>query len=1360
MKRPRFVSTFLASGRNSRKRLFIVLTSAMATVAWAAACGDGSTEPPAPPPDPPRPTTVMVTPATAELTALGESVQLRAEVRDQHGQAIASASVTWASGSAAVATVSNSGLVTAAANGTATITATAGSVSGSATVTVAQEVSTIALTPAADTLVAGDTLRLAAEATDANGNAVAGAQFAWATSDTAVAAVDARGLVTGVGVGEVEITATSSGVTGRATLMVVAPAPTTVAITPATVGLAALGDTVRLAAEVRDQLGRVMERESAAWASGDTLVATVDSTGLVTAAANGTATITAMAGEASGTAVVTVMQSVALVEVSPSADTVAPGDTLRLSATATDANGNAVAGVEFAWASGDTAVAVVDATGLVRGIREGTATITATAGSVSGSATVTVSVGSRVTLDSGEGSAPEGGVVTLGLTVDPVPDSAISVRYTLGTDDDPATSDADRSDYSDDGGGAVEIAAGARGAAIEIAINDDDEIESVREVFTVTLDTPGSDAGYGLGVVASAAVTIEEGVCDRTPRVRDEIVQQTGAGDCVQVEDRHLASITKLNLCFLKYEWMSLECERDVPITAVREGDFLGLSGLQELDLAGNDLTALPQGVFSGLSRLGSLDLHSNQLTALPEGVFSDLVSLEWLVLVENRLTELPAGAFSGLSNLWNIGLDRNRLTELPAGIFAGLSRLNILDLSYNAVTELPEGVFSDLVSLRFLGLGANRLTVLPAGVFSGLASLRELNLAHNPGSPFTLTVEVTRTDGDATSPGPATLEFTVAEGAPFPMAIPLSVRGGTLSSPSASFAAGATVGTEATLTFDGSGTGVSVAFGPVPTVCEASGSDTEGPKCSGWEIVAGGPLVVANPETVALSVPTAHLTQASQDLSGDVPLIAGRQALLRVFATADERYIFGHEGQATFFVRGQEVYSASLKPPASGIPIDVEEGRLAHSFNARIPGHVLQPGLEMVADLDPDAVLPLKSGSRTRFPPSGRLALDVRKLPPLNLTIVPVLYHTEGRQETNRMVEDITRDMAGSDSYHIVGPARGMLPISDLNVRLREAHYTFADTSETDGGRILDEIEMLRHLETVGDEYYHGIFYHPQNNSWGFVGLAHLYGYSAISGIADSDPLYQIFAHELGHNLSLWHARCDGPEDHPAYFPYPDGSIGAWGHRFIAGNDTGFGRLLSPEQHSDVMEVDECPNWRFRQPWISDTNFNKAFDYRLDLASAQARFAQSAAMQETLLLWGGVHEGGLRLEPAFAHDARLKLPEAPGPYRLEGLDAEGRRLFSFSFTPDAVAHGGGSFLFAIPFEPAWAEDLDRITLRGPEGSTTLDRDTGGRAGLIIDRASGRVRTIARDWFVGNATSAAAMASGTQVQVIRGLPRR
>ena len=65
--------------------------------------------------------------------------------------------------------------------------------------------------------------------------------------------------------------------------------------------------------------------------------------------------------------------------------------------------------------------------------------------------------------------------------------------------------------------------------------------------------------------------------------------------------------------------------------------------------------------------------------------------------------------------------------------------------------------------------------------------------------------------------------------------------------------------------------------------------------------------------------------------------------------------------------------------------------------------------------------------------------------------------------------------------------------------------------------------------------------------------------------------------------------------------------------------------------------------------------------------------------------MWGGTHDGGLRLEPAFGLNARLKLPRASGPYEVTGFDDEGRRLFSVSFTPTELDHGGSSFVFAVP---------------------------------------------------------------------------
>ncbi len=94
--------------------------------------------------------------------------------------------------------------------------------------------------------------------------------------------------------------------------------------TMATATLGALDETVQLRAEVRDQNGKVMAVAGTAWSSSDASVATVDGAGLVTAAGNGTTTITATVGGASGSASVKVMQSARSVTVSPAADTTAP----------------------------------------------------------------------------------------------------------------------------------------------------------------------------------------------------------------------------------------------------------------------------------------------------------------------------------------------------------------------------------------------------------------------------------------------------------------------------------------------------------------------------------------------------------------------------------------------------------------------------------------------------------------------------------------------------------------------------------------------------------------------------------------------------------------------------------------------------------------------------------------------------------------------------------------------------------------------------------------------------------------------------------------------------------------------------
>ena len=205
-----------------RKRWINRVLRVLPVVLLAEGCGHGDAPTAPAPPEPARPTTVTVSPPTAELTALGATVQLAAEVRDQNARVMADLTVTWSSGETSVATVDASGLVTAVANGTATITATSGSASGSATVTVAQKVSEVSVSPGTVELMAlGATVQLTAEARDSNGHVVAEAEFAWESSDTSVATVDEAGLVTAVGTGTAQVTATSSGAAGTAVLQVV-----------------------------------------------------------------------------------------------------------------------------------------------------------------------------------------------------------------------------------------------------------------------------------------------------------------------------------------------------------------------------------------------------------------------------------------------------------------------------------------------------------------------------------------------------------------------------------------------------------------------------------------------------------------------------------------------------------------------------------------------------------------------------------------------------------------------------------------------------------------------------------------------------------------------------------------------------------------------------------------------------------------------------------------------------------------------------------------------------------------------------------------------------------------------------------
>src|SRR5205809_349682 len=415
---------------------------------------------------------VAVSPASAALQ-VSQTVQLAATPQDTSGNPLAGRVVTWASSNIAVAPVTASGLVTAVAVGAATITATSEGKTGTAAVAVGiVPVASVAVTPASATLQAGQTVQLAATPKDANGNALSGRVIGWSSSNPSVATVNASGLVTGVAAGSATITAVSEGKSGGAAITVnPAPVPVaSVAVTPAsatvqagqTVQLAAtpkdangnplsgrvvtwvsgnsavasvsasitvsnapvatvavtpasasvqVGQTVPLTATPKDASGTPLSGRVISWSSSNTAVATVSSSGVVSGVAAGVATITATSEGQSGSSSITVSNvPVASVAVSPASASVQVGQTVQLTATPKDANGNPLSGRAVSWASSNTAVATVSGSGLVTGVTAGSATITATSEGQGGTATITVSTPppAPVTASPATAAAPAG----------------------------------------------------------------------------------------------------------------------------------------------------------------------------------------------------------------------------------------------------------------------------------------------------------------------------------------------------------------------------------------------------------------------------------------------------------------------------------------------------------------------------------------------------------------------------------------------------------------------------------------------------------------------------------------------------------------------------------------------------------------------------------------------------------------------------------------------------------------------------------------------------------------------------------------------------------------------------------------
>ena len=356
---------------------------------------------------------IAVTSVTLDKTSLelveGDETSLTATVTPDNAT---DKTVTWTTSDAAIATV-NDGKVTAVKEGNATITAKAGDKEATCSVKVAEkviEVESITLSKTTLNLKKGESETLTATVSPDNAT---DKTITWSTSNAEVATVE-NGKVTAVKSGTATITAKAGEKTATCAVTVTTPVES-VALDQTSVTLEE-GKTLKITATITPTDA---DDKDITWSTSNAAVASVEN-GVITAVAEGSATIAASAGGKSASCKVTVQRKVIPVtSVTLSKTTLSIGKGQSETLTATVAPDNAT-NKTVTWSTSDTQVATVDQNGKVTAVDGGTATIKAACGEKSAECAITVTVSvESITLDKASLELKKGESANLVATVGP-----------------------------------------------------------------------------------------------------------------------------------------------------------------------------------------------------------------------------------------------------------------------------------------------------------------------------------------------------------------------------------------------------------------------------------------------------------------------------------------------------------------------------------------------------------------------------------------------------------------------------------------------------------------------------------------------------------------------------------------------------------------------------------------------------------------------------------------------------------------------------------------------------------------------------------------------------------------------------
>lgn len=381
-------------------------------------------------------------------------------------------------------------------------------------------------------------------------------------------------------------------------------------------------------------------------------------------------------------------------------------------------------------------------------------------------------------------------------------------------------------------------------------------------------------------------------------------------------------------------------------------------------------------------------------------------------------------------------------------------------------------------------------------------------------------------------------------------------------------------------------------------------------------------------------------LFQSVQNANNGVSLVAGKPAMLRVFAQDLDHGNGVTSASVTVRAFRDGSYLGSVRSGPQPVSIQPATNDLNTTFNFELPTEWLNGQLKLITTIDEmDEVSEVNETNN-----DAEHSFIFRPVAPLDLTIVPIIY----------------TDTRTGVTYHpaLTDPVsewlRTAYPLNEINVSIHAPYAFSGDLSQPEAWQLL--LERLTALWTIevgfgSPHLYLGVI--PANGpegSWfqsGVSGLGWL-GYRVSLAVDFGEGTAMTAAHEIGHNFGRRHAPCGNPNNVDPHYPYPDGSIG------VFGVDTLDVELLNPDQTRDFMSY--CG-----PEWVSDYTYEALFQDQLN------RSGRIGQKESGYFLRASLNDDRVSILPTYTFDGLWFPSDKTSQYQVRIINADGSIAFTHS---------------------------------------------------------------------------------------------